>query len=321
MIELKIPKKGKPMYDFITIDFETANHDMNSACSVGIVSVKDLEIVKKEYFLIKPPTNAFNSKNVAIHGITYDDVKDCDTFDLIWPKVSYYFTEVIIAHNPQFDMSVLKNLLDYYNLSYDDFTYLDSTLISNPVCNCGTGLSDRASFFGIDEGAHHNALDDAVTCANIVICSVKAFGCNSFIQFALKCEGLKAKDFSALKSNKTFVRKFSIPDYSNVKLSNLTATTTEFNLSHPFYGKNIVLTGELSSFSRPDAAQKILDVGGVIKSSVSGKTDYLVVGIQDISLVGSDGLSSKEEKAYDLIKKGSGIKIIKEDEFVKLLKS
>jgi len=45
----------------------------------------------------------------------------------------------------------------------------------------------------------------------------------------------------------------------------------------------------------------------------------LVVGVQDKSLVGDDGLSTKEEKAYKLIEKGYDIKIINEKEFLKLL--
>ena len=36
-------------------------------------------------------------------------------------------------------------------------------------------------------------------------------------------------------------------------------------------------------------------------------------------MVGEDGLSTKEEKAYQLIEQGKNIKIVKEEEFVKLL--
>ncbi len=38
-------------------------------------------------------------------------------------------------------------------------------------------------------------------------------------------------------------------------------------------------------------------------------------------IVGDDGLSTKEEKAYDLIEKGHDIKIINEDEFLSLIDS
>jgi DNA polymerase-3 subunit epsilon len=42
------------MKDFVAIDFETANVERCSVCSVGIVIVKDGEIVDKFYSLIQP---------------------------------------------------------------------------------------------------------------------------------------------------------------------------------------------------------------------------------------------------------------------------
>ena len=80
-----------------------------------------------------------------------------------------------------------------------------------------------------------------------------------------------------------------------------------------------MLTGELHSLSRRDAMQKIVNVGGIVRSSVSTKTNYLIVGKQDKELVGEDGLSSKQEDALALIKNGKPIKIINESEFLELL--
>jgi len=65
--------------------------------------------------------------------------------------------------------------------------------------------------------------------------------------------------------------------------------------------------------------QKVVDVGGILKSGVSRATNYVVGGLQDKSIVGSDGLSTKEEKALALIEAGHPIEIISEDEFLKLL--
>ena len=42
------------MRDFAAIDFETANYDRSSVCSVGMVIVRDGEIVDKFYSLIQP---------------------------------------------------------------------------------------------------------------------------------------------------------------------------------------------------------------------------------------------------------------------------
>ena len=70
---------------------------------------------------------------------------------------------------------------------------------------------------------------------------------------------------------------------------------------------------------RADAAQMAVDVGAVIKSSVSGKTDFLVVGQQDIMLVGASGTSTKERRAQEINSSGKGnIQVITEQEFIEL---
>ncbi|HLN19122.1 MAG TPA: BRCT domain-containing protein, partial [Patescibacteria group bacterium] len=70
-------------------------------------------------------------------------------------------------------------------------------------------------------------------------------------------------------------------------------------------GKTFVLTGELESFTRDGAKDMIRKAGGDVSSSVSKKTDYVVIG---------ENPGSKYEKAKEL-----GVKVIKEEEFRKLL--
>ena len=70
-------------------------------------------------------------------------------------------------------------------------------------------------------------------------------------------------------------------------------------------GKTFVLTGGLDSMSRDEARAKIRGLGGNVSSVVSLKTDYVVAGSEP---------GSKAVKAKKL-----GIKIINEQEFLKLL--
>jgi len=71
-------------------------------------------------------------------------------------------------------------------------------------------------------------------------------------------------------------------------------------------GKQFVLTGTLESMTRDEAKKKILDAGGRVTSSVSAKTDYVVVGADP---------GSKADKAKKL-----DVPILTEKEFEKLLK-
>jgi DNA ligase (NAD+) len=72
-------------------------------------------------------------------------------------------------------------------------------------------------------------------------------------------------------------------------------------------GKTFVLTGELAGFTRDEAKDMIRKRGGNISSSVSKKTDYVVSG---------ENPGSKYDKAKEL-----GVRIINEEEFVKLIGS
>lgn len=307
------------MYDFIAIDFETANKHMNSACSIGIACVKDLEIVHTDYFLIKPPTDLFRYENTVINGLTYEDVKDADTFDLVYDKISHYFNECeyVFAHNVLFDMNVLAECLKTYNIERPSFTYIDSMNFSTRVCHgVGRKLIERCEFLGIPVENHHNALADAIMCANIVIYSIKRTRYKNIFTYISTTSRINLRKFTDLESKET--TKFT-RGRSSVRLSDFSPTANNFNSSHPLYQKNCVVTGEFESFERKALIQKLIDIGAIVKSGVSSKTNYLIVGQQDLKIVGVDGMSSKERKAHELMNKGLDIKLIYEKELLKLL--
>jgi DNA ligase (NAD+) len=70
-------------------------------------------------------------------------------------------------------------------------------------------------------------------------------------------------------------------------------------------GLTLVVTGSLAGFSRDEAKEAIVSRGGKAASSVSKKTDYVVVG---------DNAGTKAEKAEQL-----GVSVLDEDGFRALI--
>ena len=57
------PEYFENKFDFIAIDFETANKNRVSACAIGLVFIKDFKIVYSQKHFIKPPkTEKFSKK-------------------------------------------------------------------------------------------------------------------------------------------------------------------------------------------------------------------------------------------------------------------
>ncbi len=112
-------------------------------------------------------------------------------------------------------------------------------------------------------GEHHNALDDAITCANIVINTINKKTRKSFQSFLNTYTSLPIRNFSELKYQAYMGKRNK---FESVNISEITPPDVkELNYSHAFYGKNIVFTGELSELSRKDAMQIVVNLGGGFK--------------------------------------------------------
>ncbi len=82
-------------------------------------------------------------------------------------------------------------------------------------------------------------------------------------------------------------------------------TVSENMNDNPFAGKVVVATGKLENYTRDGIQTKLLELGAKPASSVSKKTDYLIVG---------EKAGSKLDKAKSL-----GVKVLTEEEFEYML--
>ena len=110
------------MENFAAIDFETANEQRTSVCSVGVVIVRDGEIVDRYYSLIRPEPEYYSYWNTRVHGLTLADTVEAPVFPVVWQEIAPLIEGLpLVAHNKGFDESCLKAVFKTYCLDYPDY--------------------------------------------------------------------------------------------------------------------------------------------------------------------------------------------------------
>ena len=159
------------MKEFAAIDFETANGKRSSVCSVGIVIVRDGEIVDRFYSLIRPRPNYYTQWTTQIHGLDHYDTDYEDNFPEVWAKISSRIEGLpLVAHNKPFDESCLKAVFMEYGMEYPNYEF-HCTLAASRRCLKlpNHQLHTVAAACGYDLANHHHALADAEACAAIAL--------------------------------------------------------------------------------------------------------------------------------------------------------
>ena len=179
--------------NFVTIDFETAKQSRESACAVGLVKYLDGKAADTFYSLIRPPTLYIRPDFTEIHGLTVDDVKDAPSFAEIWDSAVKPFIGglPLAAHNAPFDMSVLRAVLEWYELPIPSLEYFCTLNLARrtwPELE-SYALTALAGKFGIVYNAH-NALDDAMTCGKLMQMAAEKFGGNNIVDLLINA-GMK----------------------------------------------------------------------------------------------------------------------------------
>ena len=123
--------------NLVCIDFETANGSPSSVCSVGIVIVRDGEVVDSFFSLIHPYPDYYAWFCQQVHGLGPDDTEDAPLFPDVWDQVE---DRILAASRRHFGRSLPNHQLH------------------TVAAACGYSLLN-----------HHHALADAEACASIAL--------------------------------------------------------------------------------------------------------------------------------------------------------
>lgn len=159
--------------DFCAIDFETANNQPSSVCSVGIVLVRDGKIVGREYRLIRPEPDYYQSFCTRVHGLTTADTQAAAPFPVVWAELSPLIGDLpLVAHNARFDAGCLRAACRVYGMDVPESVFFCTLTAArrafrNELPN--HRLPTVAARCGYDLTQHHHALADAEACAVIAL--------------------------------------------------------------------------------------------------------------------------------------------------------
>ena len=112
------------MKNFAAIDFETANRELSSVCSVGVVVVRSGEIMERFYSLIRPEPEYYSYWNTRVHGLQLEDTACSPVFPEVWKKVEPLVAGLpFVAHNSPFDEGCLRAVFRTYQMDYPDYRF------------------------------------------------------------------------------------------------------------------------------------------------------------------------------------------------------
>ncbi len=160
------------MQNFAAIDFETANNERSSVCSVGVVIVRNGTIVDTFYSLIQPEPNYYTYWCSRVHGLRRADTDHAPVFPAVWAQIEPLIAGLpLVAHNSRFDEGCLRAVFRTYHMDYPDYEFLDTLGASRRSLR---DLPDHqlhtvAAACGYDLRNHHHALADAEACAKIAL--------------------------------------------------------------------------------------------------------------------------------------------------------
>lgn len=292
-------------FDYIAIDFETANQNRISACALGLVYIKNDRIAYQTYHHIKPPqSEKFLARNIEIHGITAETVDYAMTFNELWEsELSSYFNQnLIIFHNASMDLSVLRNLFEHYSILDYEIEYLDTMQLAEKTGN-PKKLSELADKFDIEYHDKHNPEIDAKVCAFVFGELAELYP--NYLDLVRK--------LSHKESRELFNRRQETAEIKNENLDYVQAYSLEKGELEKIEikDKGFIFTGEITT-DRYIAKVFIEENGGIIKSGISSKLDYVIIG--------ADFGWSKIQKVHELNQnKKCTIKILTNSDFEYLI--
>ena len=184
-----------------SIDFETANQSRVSICAAGLAVFENGNLTEASHWLVRPPKGLgwfLPEFTENCHGLTWFDVQDASEFPAIAPELLERLTrsDIVIAHNAQFDIGALQATLNHFGLACPEFNYLCTYRVAERIWPDlpNHQLNTLAAHIG-HEFQHHHAQSDAEAAGRVLLAMMKTVDATTPRQLLQKA-GIESKRFS-----------------------------------------------------------------------------------------------------------------------------
>ena len=325
--------KGKSLLavaeDYTVVDLETTGFSAqyNHIIEIGCIKFRKGEEVIRYQSLVKSP-EPIPYVIECLTGIHNEDIQDAPTFENIGMELwDFLKDEIVVGHNVNFDVNFLyDNFQRTFDLQFQN-DFIDTLRLARMLLPnireqgySGHDLISLCNYFNVTfepEGNYENEIDKLAA----------IFAENAFPQFrhhrAIADCQVTNKIFCFLKEmiihgNLNLTELSKSNQYSR-RLKNLQSDGLNIDREHVFFNKCCVFTGKLEKFTRMEAAQIVVDIGGRCEDRITKQTNFLVVGDMDYKK-GLEGYeSSKLRKAKQLIANKQDLQILPESAFYDLV--
>lgn len=300
---------------YVSIDTETTGLDTDWCEIIEVAGVKvvDGKVVGRFQELVRPEELPIPAFIEFLTGITSEMLVDARTIDEVLPEfIEFVGDAPVVGQNVAFDLRFIESYA--HSMGIWEF---------NPIA-CDIMRMSRILF---PEMPHHRLYDNVEKCKKIAG-NAPDFG-NAHRALAdaemtmwcyevmrpIMTERYGDDPEREINRIKNAAKANAYKEY----LANLEPTVDEIDEDNPFFGSNVCFTGALSSMTRKEAWQHVVNLGAVPQKSVTKKTDYLVVGSFDFSANLKGDKSSKLEKAEALLAKNGAPEIVSEEFFTQFI--
>ena len=301
------PGKGNNIIDlcddYTVIDIEATGYapEYDDIIELAALRIRGGAVINSYTTLVNPGYKIDDFVQ-NLTGITNDDLKGAPAVkDALSPFITFIGSDLVVGHNVNFDVNfIYENSVRAYGKTFGN-DFVDTMRIARKLLPDlkHHRLKDIAGALGVDQTREHRAYDDCVT--------------------TFRCFEEMKKRINASGSVADLVKSFKKPHLPGLDLRTITADTTEFDETHPLYGKHCVFTGALDKMTRAEAAQLVVNVGGICDNGITKKTNFLILGNTDYSVNVKNGKTTKQKKAEEYVLAGIDIQVITENAFYEML--